>query len=276
MRMPVLVMCSCCAVLGISGVLPGLTARPTALETHPLVAAVRRGDCISAVKLINPNVALNDAQTAFLAGRMLEEQICVDKDPEAATAFFAQAARLGDSKAMLELGTQIGLGEGRQQSYVEAGKNCRSAGVDLSSHLSLYSLGYACTLQGVAGRLLRTSLPKDAFKVGTEPLLIEFMPASASIRIRSSPDVRRGTAPTGSLFGARLVDASHAIGNAWQAAEAMVPKPDADRLDSESINLAVDVDGTLEESAKRSQPGERGPQARLLPGDVINGWHWIY
>src|ERR1700677_4538906 len=120
MRMPVLVMCSCCAVLGSSGLPSALTALATALGAQPLLAAVRRGDCISAVKLINPNVAQNDAQTAFLAGRMLVEQICVDKDPEAATAFFAQAARLGDSKAMLELGTQIGLGEGRQQSYVEA------------------------------------------------------------------------------------------------------------------------------------------------------------
>jgi hypothetical protein len=246
------------------------------LGAHALVVAVQRGDCISAVKLINPNVALNDAQTAFLAGRMLEEQICVDKDPAAATAFFAQAARLGDSKAMLELATQIGLGEGTQQSYVDAGKSCRSAGIDLSSHLSLYSLGYACTLQGVAGRLLRTSLPKDAFKAGTEPLLIEFTPASASFRIRFSPDVRRKPAPTGSLFGAPLVDALQMIGNAWQAAEAMVPKTDANRLDSESIDLAVDVDSTLEERAKALRPSEHGPQARLLPGDVVNGWHRVY
>jgi hypothetical protein len=246
------------------------------LGAQPLLAAVRRGDCVSAVKLINPNVAQNDAQTAFLAGRMLIEQICVDKDPAAASAFFAQAARSGHLNALLDLATQIGLGEGQQQSYIEAGKICRSAGVDPSSHLSLYSLGYACTLQGVAGRLIRNSLPKDAFKAGTEPLLIEYAPASASLRIRSFPEVRRGPAPTGSLIGAPLVNALQEIGNAWRAAEAMVPKADADRLDSESIDIALDVDSTLEQSAKALQSGERGPQARLLPGDVKNGWHWTW
>jgi hypothetical protein len=240
------------------------------------MAAVRRGDCVSALKLINPNAAMNDGRTAFLAGRMLVEQICVSKDPAAATAFFAQAARSSDSRALLDLATQAGLGEGREQSYFEAGELCRSAGIDLGSRLSLYSLGYACTLQGVAGRLLRTSTPKDAFKTGTEPLLIEFLPASASFRILSLPEVRRAPAPTGSLFGAPFVDGLRVIGSAWRSAEATVPRADASRLDNESIDLTIDTDDTLEASTKALRPYARAPQARLLPGDVVNGWHRVY
>jgi len=240
------------------------------------MAAVQRGDCVSAIKLINPNVPMNDAQTAFLAGRMLVEQICISKNSAAATAFFSQAARSSDSKALLDLATQVGLGEGREQSYFEAGELCRSAGVDPGSRLSLYSLGYACTLQGVAGRLLRTSIPNGAFKTGTEPVVIEFTPASASFRIRSVPEVRRASAATGSLFGAPLVDGLRAIGSAWKSAEAAVPKADASRLGSERIDLTIDTDCTLEASAQARRAGSRGPQARLLPGDVVNGWHLVY
>jgi hypothetical protein len=276
MRTPLLVVCCCCAVLGTGGLLPGLIAWATALEADPLMAAVRRGDCVSALNLINPDVVMNDAPTAFLAGRMLVEQICVSKDPAAATAFFAQAARSSDSKALLDLATQAGLGEGREQSYFEAAELCRSSGVDPGSRLSLYSLGYACTLQGVVGRLLRTLIPKDAFRTGTEPLLIEFTPASASFRVRSLPEVRRAPASTGSLFGAPFVDGMRVIGSAWRSAEATVPKVDASRLDNESIDLTIDTDNTLEASAKALRPNAHGPQARLLPGDVVNGWHRVY
>jgi TPR repeat protein len=94
----------------------GLTrlASATALSSHPLIVAVRLGDCNAAVKLVNPIVNSNDDQTAFLAGRMLDEGICVKKDPVAATDFFARAADLGDKSAALDYATKVGLGTGTE------------------------------------------------------------------------------------------------------------------------------------------------------------------
>jgi TPR repeat protein len=100
--------CFCLALaLGASFAVPAATSR---LMTHPIVIAVRHGSCQAAVNLVNPRVNSNDDQTAFLAGRMLDEGICVHRDSEAATDFFARAADLGDHLAILDYATQIGLG----------------------------------------------------------------------------------------------------------------------------------------------------------------------
>jgi hypothetical protein len=59
------------------------------LAKHPIVTAAHHQSCAAAVRLISPEVRDNDAPTAFLAGRMLDEGICVQRDPELAAHFFA-------------------------------------------------------------------------------------------------------------------------------------------------------------------------------------------
>jgi hypothetical protein len=169
---------------------------------------------------------------------MLDEGVWVVQNPEAAAKFFEIAAKLGDREAALEYAAKVGLGQGVEQSYEDAGELCRAAGFDLQARLSGYSLGYACTLRSVAGRLLRVTLPADAFRPGTATPVIEFKPSDSTIRVLSMPQVdRESDAPTGSLFGKRRVDARRVIEGAWRKALAAVPKPDAGRLQDQPVEL---------------------------------------
>jgi hypothetical protein len=253
--------------LGASFARPAATA---ALLTHPIVIAVRHGACNSAVKLVNPRVNSNDDQTAFLAGRMLDEGICVHKDSDAATDFFARAADLGNHLAILDYATQIGLGEGAAQDYERAGHICHAAGLDPDGQVAPYSLGYACTVSGVAGRLLRIALPEGAFRSDTGAVLVEFTPAVAAMRIRGIPQVTPGAAPTGTNVRPLLVNAHQEIEKAWSKALAVVPKPDASRLGNEAVVLSIDVDMTLE----RGHVPEKTPidgNGPLHMGSLQNG-----
>jgi hypothetical protein len=248
----------------------GLTALAsgTALSSHPVVVAIRHGDCAAAVKLLNADVLLNDDQTAFLTGRMLDEGICVQKNSAAAGQFFARAMDLGDKNAELDYGAKVGLGDGTQQSYERAGDLCRDAGLDPEARLSRYSLGYACTLRSVAGELLRETLPKGAFSGGTAAVLVEFSPASAQMHIRSTPHVRLGEAPTGTNMRLPLIDAQGEIEKAWRNAVAAVPKPDAAQLDNQTVQLSLDVDMTIEAGKDVLRNGAQ-PFRSLAPGDFM-------
>jgi hypothetical protein len=225
-------------------------ASAAALSAHPIVIAVRNGDCIAAVKLLNPVVASNDDQSAFLAGRMLDEGICLQKDTAAATDFYARAADLGDKSAALDYASKVGQGDGTGQSYERAGDLCRATGLDPQSHLSSYALGYACTLDSVAAGLLRQALPIGAFPGGPAAVTLDFNVASAEMHIRAAPHVRLGDAPLGTNMRRPIVDAPAEIGRAWREALATVPKPDAARLDNQVVQLSLDVDTTLEDSKK--------------------------
>jgi TPR repeat protein len=227
-------------------------ASATALSAHPIVIAVRHGDCNAAVKLLNPTVASNDDQTAFLAGRMLDEGICLKEDPAAATGFYARAAELGDKSAALDYASKVGLGEGTEQSYERAGELCRVTGIDPQSHLSPYALGYVCTLDSVAAELLRQALPIGAFQGSPAAVALEFNLANAEMHIRATPNIRLGDAPLGSSRRRPLVDAPAEINKAWRQALAAVPKPDAARLDNQVVQLSLDVDTTLEDSNRAS------------------------
>ena len=251
-------------VLGVA--LPTL-ASATALSSHPLIVAVRNGDCNAAVKLVNPNVTLNDEQTAFLAARMLDEGICVKKDPVAATDFFAHAADLGDKSAAFDYATKVGLGTGTEQSYERAGDLCRITGIDPQARSSRYSLGYACTVSGVAAELLREKLPAAAFQGSPAAVIVDFSPASAQMHIRATPHVRLADPSTGSNLRKPVVDAQQEIEKAWRNAVAAVPKPDAKLLDNQVVELSLDVEMVLENS-RGSSP--RDPQSfqHLSPGDV--------
>jgi hypothetical protein len=242
-------------------------AAATSLSSHPVVIAIRRGDCVAAVKLLNPDVELNDDQSAFLAARMLDEQICVQKDTVAATHFFARAADLGDQEAALDYAAKVGLGDGIDQSYERAGRLCRAAGLDTQGRLTAYSLGYACTVRGLADELMRQSLPKGAFRPGAPAVArVEFSPASSQMRVRATPAVAAADAATGSNLRKPLVNAEQEIEKAWRSAMAAVPKPDSAQLDDQSVELPLDLDLTLEDS--RALVRNTQPLGTLVQGDV--------
>ena len=245
------------------------TASAAFLPSNSIVAAVRRSDCAAAVKLVNPEVKANDAQTAFIAGRLLDEGVCVHEDPEAATHYFARAAELGDRDAVLDFAAKIGLGEGVEQDYQRAGELCRAAGIDPQKRLSDYSLGYACTLRGVAGKLLRKALPTGAFKpMAAAAVGIEFTPASGQMRVLKTPHVGNAEALTGSWTPHPLIDAPQEVDKAWRSALAAAPKPETARLDNQPLELSLDVDMTLAMQREDGQARNQQPFQPLLKGDI--------
>ena|ERR1700678_3041513 len=255
--------------LGALALGASLTASASAsapLASNPIVAAVKRGDCTGAFQLVNPSLAAKgDPTTLFLAGRMLDEGICVHRDAVEATQLYSRAADMGDQDAALDYAVKIGLGEGISQSYESAGNICHTAGLDPQNQLSRYALGYACTVGGVAGKQLRETLPRGAFRPGGTAV-VEFNPASAAMTIRSTPKVGFGDAPTGSNMRRPMVDAQQVIDKAWRDALAAVPKPDAAQLGGRTIQLPLDVDMTLE--AGRNAAQNALDFAPLINGDV--------
>ncbi len=261
-------------VLGAWSLVPALamlaaTASAASFAEHPIVVAINHGSCKAAVKLINLQVASNDAQTAFLAARMLDEGICVLKDPVAATPYFSRAADLGDHNAALDYAAKVGLGEGAEQRYERAGSLCRTGGLDPQGRMSSYSLGYACTVSAVAARLLRESLPQGAFLIGGGPAVVEFDPATAVMRVRSTPQVGMGDAAIGFHMRRPLINAQQEIDKAWHSAMAAVPKPDAARLDEQSVELPIDLDTSLEAGRKAAQAGDTQALHPLTRGELV-------
>lgn len=216
------------------------------LTSHPVVIAVRRGDCDEAIRQLNSSLHGDDAVTDFLAGRMLNEGICVRQDRIAATSYFSRAADLGNRIALLDYAEKVGLGEGGNQSYERAGTLCRSAGIDPGSQLSDYTLGYACTLGALTAETLRVSLPKGAWQPDSGVLVVSLQPASARLSIRSTPVVGFDQVQTGSHLHAPLFDVPQEIERAWRTALAQAPKADPAHLGDQPIELQLDVDMTLE------------------------------
>jgi hypothetical protein len=240
------------------------------LAAHPVALAVGRGDCNAAVDLINRGAATGDGQALFLGGRMLDEGICLDLDRASAAKYFARAAILGQEHAALEYAADLGLGLGAAQSYERAGEICRSAGLDPQARLSLYSLGYACTVRAVAGRLVRQRLPRDALPASAETAMVEFRPASAQMRILALPPVAvEPYARVGSIVRRPRVNAQLLIEEAWRNALAAVPKPDAAHLDDQPVELSLDVETALRDGAETAD-GDRVLASKvLLWGEVI-------
>jgi hypothetical protein len=237
----------------------GLTANAAAssLSASPITALIRKGDCRAAVSSVIQGAASSERDAIYVGGRMLDDGICVRQDYAAATKFFARASDLGDHGSSLEYAAKIGLGEGVEQNYQRAGDLCRAAGVDRDKQLSDYALGYACTLRGLAGRLLRQRLPAGAFRPDSGALLVEFKPASAEMSIRSTPKVEVEVAEqTGSRVRHARVNASKLIEAAWRDALSMVPKPDPARLEDQVARLTLDVDMSLDarEAKDRVRP----------------------
>jgi hypothetical protein len=246
-------------------------ALTSTLASHPMVIAVHHGDCVGAVKLVNPEIGANDEQTAFLAGRMLDEGVCVQKDPVTATLYFARAADLGDKPATIDYGAKIGLGEGAEQSYERAGIVCRTGGLDPQAKLPTYALGYACTVGALAGERLRESLPKGAFRSNSGTLVVAFSPASGSMTIKSTPQVGAADTSTGSNLRSPIINAPQEINKAWHDAVEAAPKPDPTHLDDETILLPIDVDMTLELGREALNRIDSRNLGTLMRGDFVQG-----
>jgi hypothetical protein len=247
-----------------AAMLASVAASP--LSENPVAVAVRHGDCPEAVQLLKRGVQSNDAQAVYIGGRMLDDGICVKQDLDGATEFYAHASDLGEHNSSLAYAAKIGMGEGSAQSYQRAGEICRTAGTDPQKRLSDYSLGYVCTLRGLAGRFLRERLPPGAFRPDSGELVVEFNLSSAQLSIRATPKVAsEGEAATGTHIRKPRVNAERAIEEAWQSALETVPKPDAARLDRQSAQLSLDVDTALgQRRVGESTGGDHGVPSSSL------------
>jgi len=245
------------------GAVGAALATTQSAATQSILNAIRKGDCGRAVKQMNDAMGTSDADAVFLAGRMLDEGVCVKQDSAGATAYFKRALDLGDRASGLDFGTKIGLGQGAEQNYELAGEACRAGGLDAERKHSAYSLGYACTVRGVAGMLLRESLPTGSFTGGVAQ--VQFIPQGAAMHIRSVPKIGRAEVQTGTNIRRPLIDGAAAIEIAWNAALAQVPKPDQTKLDGDAIDLPLDVEMTIESG----QNAKRDNQGVLLPTDIV-------
>ena len=246
-------------------------ASEESLAKSPVALAVAHGDCADAIKLVKRDIELNDGQSVFVAGRMLDEGLCVEKNSVVATKFFAHAAGLGEQAAQLDYAAKIGLGEGTAQDYANAGSQCRAAGIDPQNHVSDYALGYVCTVRGVAGRLLRESLPADAFQstAGAHARL-EFNPANGQLFVRAATRVTMSEPTIASRIGEPLVNIQQVVEKAWHKALAKAAKPDAARLADQLVEVILDLDMTLEQATNAAQ--------RQAPGDIrpLESWDVLH
>jgi hypothetical protein len=265
-----LVFSSLLAAVAVPALLSAAPAVNDSAAIHELVKALNRGDCDNAVRLANTQTGSSDAQALFLVGRMVAEGVCVQPDVAAATPYFSHAATQGLAPAELEYGVQVGLGEGAVQSYEQAGELCQKGGLEgQAGEASRYSLGYVCTLRGLVSRRLRESLPRDAFVPRTGVARVSFNPASGLMQIRSTPRVNsQEDATTGTFIHHPLFDAQATIDKAWREAMVAVPKPDAARLENQSVEVTLDLDMTIEGGMASHHSEPRAPGAALLPGEV--------
>lgn len=234
-----------------------------------LVKAIVHGDCDSAVHLANQGMKADDAQTIFLLGRMLAEGVCIEPDVAAATPYFSHAAAQGLPAAEIDYGLQVGLGAGVEQSYERAGDLCQKGGLEQQGGgSSRYSLGYVCTVRGLASRRLRQSLPRGAFMPG-RAARVSFNPVSGVMQIRSTPRVTSVPDTTTGTFVQRpLIDAQTTIDKAWRDALSAVPKPDAARLENQGVEVNLDVDMTIEGGSGSGPGAHLLPNSSLMPGDL--------
>jgi hypothetical protein len=255
------------AFASVAAVAANVTA--ASLSNNPVAVAVRRGDCHEAVQLVMRAAQANDAPALYLGGRMLDEGICVKQDLDAAVQFFARASELGEKDSSLAYAAKIGMGEGVEQDYQRAGGVCRTAGIDHEDRLSDYSLGYVCTLRGLAGRFLRERLPAGAFRPDSGDLLVDYNLSSARFSIRATPEVALEREPvTGSHIRKPRINPQRAIEDAWQSALETAPKPDAARLDRQSAQLSLDVNAVLEQRQVRDNM-DRDHTLRALTPEIL-------
>lgn len=237
----------------------GALAIDAPLSQNPVATAISHGECADALKLVKHDIELNNSQSVFIAGRMLDEGLCVKRNTEVATAFFAHAAGMGYPGAQLDYGAKIGLGDGIAQDYASAGSQCRAAGLDTQKQLSDYALGYVCTVRALTSRLLRESLPANTFvKAAGARARLEFNPAAGQLFVRASSPITEGEPSVASRIALPLVNIKKEVEKAWRTAVDKAAKPDATRLENQLVEVILDLDLTMEQSsnAARRQASE--------------------
>src|SRR5712672_2222585 len=96
-------------------------AAPVAAGTfEDAVDAYRRGDYLTALRLIRPLANDGEAAAQFNLGLMYLTGKGVQRDDAAAVIWFRKAADQGDAVAQYLLGDQYAKGEGAPQDYAEA------------------------------------------------------------------------------------------------------------------------------------------------------------
>lgn len=245
-------------------------AESIALAEHPITKAVVKGQCTRAGSLVNSQVEANDAQAAFIAGRMLDEGICVQADPALSYRFFERSEKLGSRTAAFEEAAQIGQGMGSGAGYERAGEVCRLSGADADHRLDNYSLGYVCTLAVLAGRSMRLTLSEGVFLHPSEPIVILVDPARSDPSIVSAPPVaKEREAATGSRLRRPVINLEEKLAEAWKSARASAPRPDTSALRSgASVSLPIDVNMVLELAlavARDPNDDPSGPTISQLP-----------
>jgi hypothetical protein len=230
------------------------------LASHPIVSAISRAQCQEAVDLLNAGVKANDPQAMLLGGRMLESGFCVNADPPAAARLYERALELGEINAAHDIATGIGLGQGARQDYEKAGIACRKAGADPQRAVTDYTLGYACTVRGLAAKLAREQLPRDAVPPGVgSAVSVLFRPASAKTTI---------TAPTNP--GRQRNDVRQKVEETWHLAVQRVPKADYTQLADEPLkfDLAFQFTNPAVESRHPAQDFVQSlqPRGEMKPG----------
>ena len=232
----------------------GALAIDAPLSQNPAAMAVGRGECADALALVKRDIELNDAQSVFIAGRMIDEGLCMKRNSTLATTFFGHAARLGDAGAQLEYGAKIGLGEGVAQDYAGAGSQCRAAGLDPQKQLSDYALGYVCTVRALASRLLRETLPSNTFvKAAGARARLEFNPAAGQMSVKASSPIAEGEPSVASRIALPLVNIRKEVEKAWRKAVDQAAKPDAARLENQPVEVLLDLDLTMEQSSNAAR-----------------------
>jgi len=243
----------------------GALAIDTPLSQNPAAMAISHGECANALDLVKRDIGSNNSQSVFIAGRMLDEGLCVKKDSVVATTFYARAAAMGDSSAQLDYAAKIGLGEGAAQDYANAGSQCRAAGLDPQKQLSDYALGYVCTVRAVTSRMLRESLPANTFqKTAGARARLEFNPVAGKMTVRASTPVTEGEPGVGSRIALPLVNIQKEVQKAWVKAVEKAAKPDAAQLQDQVVEVVLDLDLTMEQSANQARRQAASEDIRTL------------
>jgi len=253
MRSPVRAF-ACTGFAAATGIAPAAAAQEPSLARHPIVAAVAASRCQEAVDLLNAGVKANDAQALLLGGRMLDGGFCVKEDPEGAALFFARATELGSRDAGYDYAAKIGMGRGARQDYEMAGVACRKAGADPERAVNDYTLGYACTVRGLAAKIAREQLPRDAVLPGAGGTVpVEFNAASAKTSVTPGPQfAMRVEASTGSNLRRQRNDVRWTVEEAWRLATQRVPRPDRALLADAPLRMQIDFEFTNPEVENRN------------------------
>jgi hypothetical protein len=93
-------------------------------------------------------------------------------------------------------------------------------------------------------------LPADTFqKTAGAHARLEFNPVPGQLFVRAATPIAEGEPSVASRIRLPLVDIKKVVENAWHKALEKAAKPDAARLENQLVEVILDLDLTLEQSA---------------------------